>query len=153
MSRIQLQRTCVIQRPIDVVKSQYNDFEHHIAKQVHPGIAFTILGREGARQRIQSKFKVMGLPKTDESWLGYDAAGVLVQEFTKGDFAGGTIKIKFTPEGKEATRLEASLDFPLRGINRLMAPLVRRVVTQLSDKALEEDKRDLEQGGYQPRKA
>lgn len=152
MNRIQLQRSCVIQRPIEIVKSQYNDFEHHIAKGVHPGIQFTILGREGARQRIHSKFKVMGLPKTDESWVGYDASGMWVQEFTKGDFAGGTIKVKFTPEGQQATRVEAALDFPLKGMNRLMAPLVRRVVTQLSDKALEEDKRDLEQGGYQIRK-
>jgi hypothetical protein len=72
----------------------------------------------------------------------------VVQEFVKGDFAGGRIQVSFTPQGS-GTHLVAVLDVPLRGLNRLLRPLIARVVDQLTVQAIEEDRRDLE-GGYQP---
>ncbi len=148
MSQLKIVKQCIIRRAPDVVRAHFLDFDHHIAHGVHKGVDYTVLERLGAQQRVRSKFRVYGMPKVDEIVVYADAAGAVVQDFVKGDFAGGRIRVSFTPEG-EATRLEATLDAPLRGVNRLLAPLLRRVVAKLVDQALSEDCEDLE-NGYQP---
>lgn len=150
MNQIKLQKSCLIQRPVDVVRAHFLDFDHHIAHGVHAGVHYTVLAR-GPRQRVRSRFKVLGLPKEDELFVYADAAGTVVQEFVKGDFAGGTIKVHFEPDGPSRTRLRANFDVPARGLTRVLAPLVRRVLSKLADQAIEEDRRDLEEGGYAPR--
>ena len=127
-----------------------DDFDHHIAHGVHRGVHYIVLSRQGDTQRVQQKFRVFGMPKTDELLASQAADGSVVHEFVKGDFAGGNITVRFVPDGPARTRLEATLTAPLRGINRLIAPLLRRVVAQLTAQSLEEDRRDLEEHGYMP---
>jgi hypothetical protein len=149
MSQIRVTRECVIERAPDVVRAHFLDFEHHIAHGVHAGVHYTVLERQGARQRVRSRFKVYGLPKIDEIVVYADPLGNVVQEFVKGDFAGGRIQVSFTPRPDGGTHLVATLDVPVRGVNRLLKPLIARVVDQLTRQAIEEDRLDLE-GGYQP---
>ena len=148
MSQIRVRRECVIERAPDVVRAHFLDFDHHITHGVHAGVHYTVLERQRPKQRVRSKFKVFGMPKVDEVVVQADAQGNVVQEFVKGDFAGGRIQVSFAPQGT-GTHLVATLDVPLRGLNRLLRPLIARVVDQLTLQALEEDRRDLE-GGYQP---
>jgi hypothetical protein len=68
----------------------------------------------------------------------------------RGDFAGGTLKVPFSAESPNRTHLKAVFDVSARGINRLMKPIVRNVISRLADQAVEGDRRDLE-GGYTPR--
>jgi polyketide cyclase/dehydrase/lipid transport protein len=149
MSQLNVVKHCVIQRSHEVVRAHFLDFDHHIAHGVHRGVDYTVLERLGAQQRVRSKFRVYGMPKVDEILVYPDAEGAVVQDFVRGEFAGGRIRVTFTPDGPTTTRLEATLDVPLRGVNRLIKPLLRRVVEQLTVQALEEDRRDLE-NGYQP---
>jgi hypothetical protein len=148
MSQLKIVKECVIQRSVDVCRAHFLDFEHHIEHGVHAGVHYTELERQGAKQKVRSRFKVLGLPKVDEVIVYADAEGTVQQEFVKGDFAGGRIEVRFQPEGA-ATRLVATLEVPLRGVNRALAPLLRRIVDRLTEATLAEDRRDLE-GGYQP---
>lgn len=149
MSQITLEKHCVIERPIDVVRAHFLDFDHHIEKEVHKGVHYTVLSR-GVRTRVRSRFKVLGLPKQDEILVYEDHQGNVVQEFVRGDFEGGTLKIEFDAQSPQRTRLRAIFDVPARGINRLMKPIVRSVISRIADQAIEEDRLDLEQGGYAP---
>jgi hypothetical protein len=151
MSQINLEKQCVIERSIDVVRAHFLDFDHHIDNEVHKGVHYTVLAR-GQQTRLRSRFKVLGLPKDDEILVYADHQGSVVQEFVKGDFAGGTLKVYFVAETPTRTRLKAVFDVPARGINWLMKPIVRSVISRIADQAIEEDRRDLE-GGYVPKSA
>lgn len=148
MSKISLEKQCVIERPIDVVRAHFLDFDHHIAHEVHKGVHYTVLAR-GRQTRVRSRFKVLGLTKQDELLVYADHQGNVVQEFVRGDFAGGTLKVLFSAETPNRTHLKAVFDVPARGINWLMKPIVRNVIGRIADQAIEEDRRDLE-GGYTP---
>jgi hypothetical protein len=149
MSQLKIVRHAVIQRAPEVVRAHFLDFDHHIAHGVHKGVAYTVLERHGAQQRVRSQFRVYGLPKTDEIIVYQDDDGAVVQDFVHGDFAGGRIRVSFAPAGT-GTRVTATLDVPLRGVNRLLRPLLERVVGKLTTQAIEEDRIDMEQHGYQP---
>ena len=150
MSELFIRQHCIIRRPIDVVRAHFLDFDHHIENGVHKGVHYTVIER-GPRQRIRQSFRVLGLPKTDELIAYCDDDGSVVNDLIKGDFAGGRIRVAFSKEGETATRVEATLSAKLRGINALLAPVVRRVAEKLTIQALEEDRVDLEERGYVPR--
>jgi hypothetical protein len=107
---------------------------------VHKGVHDTVLASDGSSQRLRQRFRVFGLPKTDEIEVTLSSEGHVVQDFLSGDLAGGP----------ERTHLTAAIRAPLHGMNRVIAPLVKRVVDKLTDQALEEDRVDLEQRGYHP---
>jgi hypothetical protein len=149
-SRITYAIDCRYQRPVSVVRAHFLDMAHHIEHGVHKGVQYTILEEAGDRCRIRQQFKVMGMTKVDELNLYRRADGTVVQDFTAGDFAGGTLAIHLSEDGPGATRLHATFDFPLRGLNRLLKPIIFRTVKKLAAAALEEDRVDLEQRQYQP---
>ena len=148
-SRIQYAIDCRFERPADVCRAHFLDMRHHIEHGVHKGVHYTILDEAGDTCRVRQKFKVMGMTKVDELELRRRADGAVVQDFIAGDFAGGTLTIQFTPDGT-GTKLHADFDFPLRGFNRVIAPIILRTVKKLAAAALEEDRVDLEQGRYEP---
>ena len=149
MSQLQFESHCVIRRPLEVVRAHFLDFDHHIAKDVHKGIEYTLLER-GQRQRVRARMKILGITKTDEALVYQDIDGSVVQEFVKGDFAGGEIRVRFKAEGAGVTRLDASVRAPLRGLNKLLKPIIHRIFIKLTEKTIEEDRLDLENSGYQP---
>jgi hypothetical protein len=148
-SRITYAVDCRYARPVEVCRAHFLDMRHHIEHGVHRGIEYTILDERGASCRVRQKFKVLGMTKVDELELSRRDDGAVVQRFLVGDFAGGTLTIQFAPDGA-GTRLHADFDVPLRGVNRLLAPIVLRTVKKLTAQALEEDRVDLEERGYQP---
>jgi hypothetical protein len=149
MQPIQVRRTQRFRRAPDVVRCHFLDIQHHLATGVHDGVHYTILKEEPKRLRVTQELRVLGLKKKDELVLYPTPDGRVVQEFLEGDFAGGGIELRFHPDG-DGTRLEATLTAPLRGLNVLLRPIIRRKVEQLTDQALEEDRRDLEERGYEP---
>jgi hypothetical protein len=148
MTLLEVRKTVRIRRPSEVVRCHFLDMHHHIAHGVHQGIRYTILAEEPGRLRLTQDFKVLGMPKRDEIILYTTPDGCVRQDFLSGDFAGGSIEVRFEDDGP-ATRLYARLRAPLRGAMALLRPVIRWQVSKLTDQALEEDRRDLE-GGYQP---
>jgi hypothetical protein len=151
MAPIEIHRTKHIARTPDVLRCHFLDMHHHVAVSVHHGVTYRILDEEPQRLRVRQEFRVMGMKKKDELVLYATRDGRVIQEFLAGDFAGGGIELHFHAEGG-GTRVEAILTAPLRGINKLLRPLIKRTVEKLVDQALEEDRIDLEERGYQPGK-
>lgn len=149
MSTLQVRQTCRFRRPPDVVRCHFLDIQHHLAHDVHKGVHYTILSEDRDRLRITSDFQVLGMKKHDEIVLYATKDGRVIQEFIEGDFAGGGIELRFVPDG-DGTRVEATLTAPMRGMNKLLKPIVKRTIEKLTRQALEEDRVDLEQGGYEP---
>lgn len=151
MAGFTLQKECVIARAPDVVRAHFLDFQHHIRHEVHKGVRYEVLQHddEGARQRVRSRFRVMGMPKVDEIRTYVTPSGDVVQDFERGDFAGGNLRVRVEEERPGVSHLYATFDVPLRGINRLIGGVVRRTVSKLADQAIEEDRLDLE-SGYTP---
>ena len=149
-SRIHHEVDCRFRRPIAVVRAHFLDMHHHIEHGVHQGVHYTILDERGDHCRVRQEFKVLGLTKVDELVLRLAGDGAVVQDYAKGDFAGGTLTLRFAEDGADATRLHAELDVPLRGLNRLLKPIILRTVKKLTAQALEEDRVDLEERSYQP---
>lgn len=147
MSELDVTTQCQIQRPIDIVRAHFLDFDHHIKNDVHKGVRYTVLGVEDGKQRVRQEFKVLGMPKKDEL-LVYERDGSVIQDFVEGDFAGGRLRVDFTEVEPGRTALHARIKAPLRGLNRLLAPLITRMVRKLADQAIDEDIHDLEKAGY-----
>jgi len=148
MASIEVRRSVFFRRAPDVVRCHFLDIQHHVATDVHRGVKYAIVKEEADRLQITQDFRVLGLPKHDEIVLYATRDGRVVQEFLRGDFAGGGIELSFQAQG-EGTHLEAVLRAPLRGMNRLLAPVIAWQVGKITDRALEEDRIDLERG-YQP---
>lgn len=149
MPAIEVRRSVRFRRAPDVVRCHFLDIPHHLAHDVHKGVHYRILEEDRDRVRLTQDFRVLGLPKHDELVLYPTADGRVVQEFLAGDFAGGGIELSFHADG-DGTRVEAVLRAPMRGINRLLAPIIKWQVGKITDRALEEDRHDLESGGYEP---
>lgn len=144
MPRLQLERSVTVNRPVEIVRAHFLDFEHHIRTNVHRSVTYTLLASDGDKRRVRQQFKVLGLPKTDVISVAPSPQGDVVQTFEEGDFAGGSLVFRFSPLPEGGTTITAQVDAPLRGMNLLMAPLLPKIVAGLLDTGLEEDRLDLQ---------
>jgi hypothetical protein len=140
-------------RPLEVVKAHFLDMRHHIEHNVHGGVRYTILDESGGKQRVRQQLKVMGLPATDVLLLYSGDEQTVIQDFVGGFFKGARLTVRFTRESADVTRGEFSFDLPLPGWKGLIRSVIRNVVAKEAARALEEDRIDLEERGYQPRAA
>lgn len=137
-----------IQCPIDTVKAQFFDFDHHIRAKVHHGARFSILSKSNDKTHLLVEAKLAGMTQKDE-WIVYRTpSGGLMHEFVSGMNKGGGIEIRFTAEGNSTTLVEGRAFLPKRGIKKFLAPIFRMALVKISEKSLEEDRIDLESGNY-----
>ena len=139
-----------VRRPLDIVRAQFFDFEHHIRRNVHKGTTFTILESAPDRFRLRVETRLGLLPLRDE-WLVHRLDdGSILHSFVTGPLAGGGIEIRFSPAGEGSTVVDGRIFAPKRGVVRLFAPLFRAILRKTGERSLDEDLIDLEQGGYEP---
>jgi hypothetical protein len=98
--------------------------------------------------------ELRGLGLRDEGVSYIDGStGNVVQEFVSGLNAGGKIVVELAEDGPGATLVTATAYVPMNGPKKLLAPVIRPVFQRIGDTALEEDRADLEEWGYEPRSA
>jgi polyketide cyclase/dehydrase/lipid transport protein len=138
-----------IARPIEVVRRHFMDVEHHRANGIHPAIEFTLLPSAGSPNEVRHRRKthMMGVPLVDEVVSRRQPDGSVIESFVAGDSAGTKVTFRF--EGSDETEVTMTVELPLAGIRRLAAPIVRRLTQRRMIKALDEDRRDLEEGEYE----
>jgi hypothetical protein len=146
MSTIELVETIRIERPIEVVRPHFMDFDHHIAKNVHKKVRFTIVEQTPGRVRIRQTVPVIG---TDDMEVTSGADGSVTQRNIAGPNAGLTITVRFRADGPDATELVANLSMPVSGWKALLRPVLRVMLRAIGRGALREDKQDIE-SGYHP---
>lgn len=143
-------RSCTIKRPVEVVRAQFADVGHHQRSAVHDNVTFTMLEESEAhcdydqvtRQgpvRIRQRFH---LDRSDPSRL--------VNTVISGAFRGGDLTFTIDAEGPSTAVVTATLSGTPRPSLRLARPLLGRVLGRSLDKALTEDRHDLESGNYDP---
>jgi uncharacterized membrane protein YebE (DUF533 family) len=142
-----------MERPAEIVKEQYRDIDHHIRNNVHPSIQYAWEPADPGQRKIRTTFRILGVPQYDVSLLEDAADGSFLIRYLEGTNAGMVLVHRFVPLGPEATNVELTADAPATLGRKLLGPLFAAGGRQVMKKALAEDKRDLEQGLFQPGKA
>jgi hypothetical protein len=138
-----------MERPVDEVRAQYRDIDHHIRNNVHPSIHYQWEPSAPGERKIKTTFRILGVPQFDISLLE-DAEGRFVRDsLPEGSNAGMVLVHKFVPLGSEATDVQLFADAPSSIGRKLLGPLFVAGARQVMKKALAEDKRDLEKGAFQ----
>jgi hypothetical protein len=145
---LRVTRSVRIARPIEIVRRQFGDVHHHETRRVHRDVRFTVLADSAGECRYAHEVRVAGLRQSAEVIMKREADGSQTNHFVSGSNVGMKVIHRFRPAGAETTVAEVTVELPLRGLRRLLAPLVRRAVRRSLATGLEEDRRDLEEHGY-----
>jgi hypothetical protein len=148
MGTIDVKRSVSIAASADTVRRQFSDVAHHAATDVHHGVRFEVLDEDGSRCRYRQVTRVGPLRLVQELELDRLDDGPLVNTVRRGQFEGGTITFDVRPDGVDHAIVVARLRAEVNGIRALVAPLLRRSVGRAFDRALAEDRIDLESGAY-----
>jgi hypothetical protein len=60
------------------------------------------------------------------------------------------VEFRFVDAGEGSSWILATAEAPVRGWKKLVKPLLEPALRAIGEKALEEDRADLEEGNYQP---
>ena len=148
MSTIVVHGEKVISRPIEVVQSQFVDFEHHARTRVHADLGVSNVRPQEGGCRFTGSRRVFGMLQEDEIEVARDADGNSTLRSLSGSNAGLLIKQRFEAEGPDRTCVHFTIEYPVRGMLRLLTPLVRMGLQRDLRIGLEEDRIDLEERGY-----
>lgn len=148
MTIIDVRRSVSIAAPADLVRHQFADVDHHAASDIHRGVRFEVLDDDGIRCHYRQVTHVGPIRLAQELTMERVDDGALVNTITRGQFEGGTITFDVQPDGSDRSRVEARLQADVAWLGTLAAPLMRRGVARAFDRALAEDREDLESGTY-----
>ena len=148
MYTIRASAETVIARPIDIVQSQFADMAHHANVGVHASLEVDNVRPTHEGCLFTGRRRVLGRLQEDEMELRRNPDGGSVLRSLAGTNAGLVIAQSFEALGPAETRVRTTVDAPLPGIARLLAPLLRAVLRRDLRKALAEDRHDLEVRGY-----
>jgi hypothetical protein len=138
----------------DLVRAQYRDIDHHIRNNVHPSIAYNWEPAGPGERKIRTTFRILGVPQFDVSLLEDAPDGSFLIRYLEGTNAGMVLSHEFVPlDGGKATEVKLSADAPATLGRKLLGPLFKVGARQVMNKALAEDKSDIEKGKYRPGKA
>jgi tellurite resistance protein len=139
--------TIVILRPVDVVRAQFFDLDHHVRDGVHRGTSLRWTLRPPGERRLKQETRVLGRIVTEE-FVIEDDAGKWVKRFVEGPNAGGKYVVKFDQEPHNATRANAEAQAPPKGFDNGLGKLSDLGVVKSLEKLLSDHQRALE--GYEP---
>jgi hypothetical protein len=142
--------------PLDAVRAQFADLDHHIARQVHPGLRLQVLERRPGSARFVQEVRLLGIRQRDVFERRIGADGTIEDRSVAGFNRGGTLQFRFTPEvaqGRAGTLVEIEVRLPLPPLlGPLLRPLLEAQIRKAVQAAALEDRADIEQHGY-PRAA
>ena len=148
MRTIDIAERVTIEQPTSVVRAQFGDVAHHQETGVHRGVRFELVDDNGERCHYRQTSRVGPISLRQELTLERSPDGPLVNRITGGVLAGGTITFHIQSDGPCRSVVTAVVAAELRGVQALVAPLVRSQVARDLRAALIEDKADLELGRY-----
>jgi hypothetical protein len=148
MSNIVVKSEKVIARPISEVRSQFIDFAHHERAGIHKGFQVSNVRPLATGCQYTGRRRVFGALQEDEFEVRVNPDGSSTMRSISGTNVGTTIKQTFESQGPNSTLVRLEVDMPLKGLFRLLAPLMRVGIQQDLKSALEEDRIDLEERGY-----
>jgi tellurite resistance protein len=137
----------VIARPLDVVRAQFFDLDHHVRDGVHRGTSVRWTMRPPGERRLKQETRVLGRVVAEE-FVIEDDGGKWVKRFVEGPNVGGKYVVTFSSEQRSATRAEAEAQPPPKGFDNGLGKLSDLGVVKSLEKLLADHQRALE--GYEP---
>ncbi len=150
MSTIIVTGEKLIARPLEIVQSQFVDMAHHASVRVHADLEVGNVRPQEGGCRFTGRRRIFGMLQEDEIEVTRRADGSSTLRSLWGSNEGLLITQVFEAAGPERTRVQTTVQLPVRGLRRLLAPLVRMGLKRDIAVALEEDRVDLEERGYPP---
>ena len=138
----------LIARPVEVVQTQFVDMGHHASTRVHADLDVSNVRAQEGGCRFTGRRRVFGMRQEDEIEVLRRANGSSTLRSLSGSNAGLLITQEFESVGPDRTRVRTTVEMPLNGMLRFLAPLVRMGLQRDLATALEEDRVDLEERGY-----
>jgi hypothetical protein len=148
MSNIVVRGEKLIARPIDVVQTQFTDMAHHEHTRVHRALEVSNVRPSPNGCRFTSRRRVFGAIQEDDNELLRLPDGSSTLRSLSGANPGLTIAQTFESRGPERTLVHIEVNLPVRGLFRLLSPLLRMGIQRDLAMALEEDRIDLEERRY-----
>ena len=149
MTVVTVQSEKLIARPIEVVRSQFVDLQHHASTGVHADLDVSNVRPQQGGCRFTGRRRVLGMLQEDEIEVVRGVDGNSTLRSLSGSNTGLLITQVFESVDPARTRVRTTVELPVRGILAFLAPLVRVGLKRDLITALEEDRRDLEERGYQ----
>ena len=141
-----------INAPVDTVRSQFADLQHHIDTNVHPKLRFELLSSGVRRARFVQEVQLLGIRQRDVFEREVAEDGSIRDRSVEGFNKGGSLDFGFVPE-RGGTRVDITIRLPMPGPMFLLRPLLEAQVRREVRAAALEDKHDIEDRGYALRKA
>ncbi len=141
-----------IAAPVETVRAQFADLDHHIQRNVHPKLKFEVLQRHSRGARFVQEVRLLGMRQRDvfERSIGPD--GCIEDRSVEGFNRGGRLTFRFAPApvgGGVGTHVEIRIRLPLPPlIGALVKPLLEAQIRKEVQAAALEDKADIENRGY-----
>lgn len=148
MASIVVHAEKLIARPIQVVQAQFVDMPHHASTRVHADLDVSNVRPKEGGCLFTGRRRVFGMLQEDEIEVLRRADGGSTLRSLSGTNVGLLITQEFAAAGSESTRVRTTVEMPVKGMLRFLAPLVRLGLQRDLATALEEDRVDLEERGY-----
>lgn len=139
-----------IARPIDIVRAQFVDMHRHSSTRVHADLEVSNVRPQANGYLVTGRRRVFGVLQEDEIEVTRQADGNSTLHSLSGTNAGLLITQTFEAIDDKSTRVTSTVQMPVRGMMKLLSPLVRMALKRDLATALEEDRVDLEERGYAP---
>lgn len=145
MQKVVIERQIEIARPIEVVRRQFVDMDHHRTGNVHPDLKVANLRQDAEKCTFTGRRRVLGMLHEDEIEVRLLPDGNSTLRSVAGTNAGLLITQMFEATGLQSTRVSIKVEMPMRGAMKLLRPLVTFGLGRDTENALRQDKADLEQ--------
>jgi hypothetical protein len=141
-----------IAAPVETVRAQFADLDHHIRGNVHPKLRFEVLERSSRAARYVQEVRLLGIRQRDVFERRIEADGSIEDLSVEGFNRGGMLSIHFqsqTVDARAGTRVEITVRLPLPPvIGPLVRPLLEGQIRKEVRAAALEDQFDIEHRGY-----
>lgn len=141
-----------IDAPVDTVRAQFADLDHHIRRNVHPKLRFEVLQRHRAGARFVQEVRLLGILQRDVFERRIEADGRIEDVCVEGFNRGGRLSFSFSPKAvglRQGTDVGITIRLPLPPVvGFLVRPLLEAQIRREVRSASFEDKADIESRGY-----
>ncbi len=153
-SEISVTASTQITRAIADVRRHFFDLDHAVRDRLHERVRLSwIPGHAKGERRLKRHTRVLGRDIVDELLVTQEDDGTIVARVVGGPNEGMVVREEFSEVSANVTAVEAIATIPSRAFNWAVGPIVRSAVRRMLERSLDEHKRDLEGGGYQPGRA
>lgn len=144
-----------IAAPMETVRAQFADLDHHIGCNVHPKLHFEVLERRARGARFTQEVRLLGIRQRDVFERSIEPDGSIEDRSVAGFNRGGSLSFRFAAVRagtQPGTEVEITIRLPLPPlIGPLVRPLLEAQIRKEVRAAALEDKQDIELRGYPAR--